>query len=76
MSAGGELTYSVVDGDKWESEIIVKGKGSVRVPFHLGFLGRPLKEKTFEESPREDFGGQIVEGRENSEYKGLEAAQE
>lgn len=51
---------SVVDGDKWEDGSIVRGKGHARIPFHLGSLGRLLTDKTFEQSPREDFWGKLV----------------
>lgn len=50
-----------------------EGKGSARVPFHLGFPGRLLNKKPFEQRPREDIWGEIVSGREKSKGKGLEA---
>lgn len=37
-----------------------KREGHARVPFHLASLGRPLNDKTFEQSPREDFWEKTV----------------
>lgn len=40
-----------------------RGKGCAGVPFHLASLRRPLSEKTFEQSPRDD----AVSDRENEQ---------